>query len=358
MARSSAESGCNRHFIPLTIIHRVVKLEWYRPLGLSEISESAIRESFVSTLLSSNRDPGFFVDWVKVRSNVQTYEGPIALLDSIRTDPAPEEKLVEILLRTPAVAPILPILIAWRTNSWTVLESNIGSGLKTTVFDFSGKRPYSRFEAERIAKFCSDAGVLQVIRDSNDLRTFLLGVEVGMDTNARKNRSGSFMERQVDPHIKRACALRPNTQLFEQKKYSEVRSVGVEVPDGLLDRKFDYAIVNPTRRVSIEVNYYDKAGSKPQEIVDSYIERANELTQSKWDFVWVTDGPGWKGDTPQLRKAFHSMTAILNLDFCQRGVLEAILDVSTPPLLSELGRKNLSSNDDPVQRSLDGHPHG
>lgn len=333
----------------------MVKLDWFRSLGLSEVSESTIRELFVSTLLGSNRDPGFFVDWTKVRANVQAFEHPITVLESIRGHPFPEKKLAELLLETPAIAPILPMLIAWRTNSWTVLESNIGAGLKTTTFDFSGKRPLSRAEAERMAKFCSDSGVLQAIKDSTDIRTFLLGVEVGMDTNARKNRSGSFMERQVDPHVKRACALRPSSRLFEQRKYSAVRSAGIEVPDGLLDRRFDYAIVDPTRRISIEVNYYDKEGSKPQEIVDSYIERANELAQSNWDFVWVTDGPGWKGDTPQLRKAFHSMAAILNLDFCQRGVLEAILDVEVPSQISDMGRRNLNLKSDASQTSLDRH---
>jgi len=73
--------------------------------------------------------------------------------------------------------------------------------------------------------------------------------------------------------------------------------------------------------VNIEVNYYSGAGSKPEEIVDSYINRHNELVSNDWGFIWVTDGNVWRGSESQLMKAFNELDYVLNIDLVQRGML-------------------------------------
>ena len=303
----------------------MVRLEWYRSLGLSELTENNVRRAFVESLLDSNRGPSFFVDWSKVRRNLESHHDSLAVIASIRGRPDPVTDLAALLRASPSIARTLPLLIAWRERRWRVLVESSDGVVSTEELDFSGKRPYTEEEALRIARFCNDSGLLGILSESLDLSSYLFGVEVGMDTNARKNRSGKFMEDHVAPLVQRARDQNPSIQLFSQRKFSDVQRLGYAVPQGLLDRKFDYALVSPERYLSIEVNYYDKEGSKPKEIVDSYIQRAHELERIGWDFVWVTDGPCWQGDPPQIQKAFAEMPAILNLEFCRRGVLTAIL---------------------------------
>ncbi len=89
--------------------------------------------------------------------------------------------------------------------------------------------------------------------------------------------------------------------------------------------KFDYAVKTTGGWFNIEVNFYSGQGSKPQEIVDSYINRNNELKQSKWQFIWITDGMGWKSGVNQLSKAFKEMDYVLNISFAKSGMLQEIL---------------------------------
>jgi len=74
-----------------------------------------------------------------------------------------------------------------------------------------------------------------------------------------------------------------------------------------------------------EVNYYAGAGSKPEEIVDSYINRKNELLDSGWKFIWITDGNVWKGSESQLLKAFNEMDFVMNINFINQGILKKAL---------------------------------
>jgi type II restriction enzyme len=69
------------------------------------------------------------------------------------------------------------------------------------------------------------------------------------------------------------------------------------------------------------VNYYSGAGSKPEEIVDAYINRKNELGKHGWGFIWVTDGDAWSTAQNQMRKAFNQMDFVLNIQFARKGLL-------------------------------------
>ena len=54
--------------------------------------------------------------------------------------------------------------------------------------------------------------------------------------------------------------------------------------------------------------------------MDSYIERQNELRENGFEFIWVTDGIGWKDQKNQIEKGFERVDYLLNLHFV-RGVI-------------------------------------
>ncbi|MBD3191166.1 MAG: hypothetical protein GF308_11000 [Candidatus Heimdallarchaeota archaeon] len=84
--------------------------------------------------------------------------------------------------------------------------------------------------------------------------------------------------------------------------------------------------VNEKQKViAIETNFYRGTGSKPQEIVNSYIQRQNELKRCNIDFIWITDGFGWKKQKNQMNFAFERLDYILNISFIKRGLLEDII---------------------------------
>lgn len=155
---------------------------------------------------------------------------------------------------------------------------------------------------------------------------YLLGVEVGLDTNARKNRSGLFLERMVTETLEELSARNPGLVFVEQKKFGYVEEeYKVKIPPTLRDRKFDYAVINQGKATNVEVNFYSGTGSKPSEIVSSYINRNEVLSSAGWKFVWLTDGQGWK----KMQKPFHigveNISYVINTNLLRNRLLEKII---------------------------------
>ncbi len=51
--------------------------------------------------------------------------------------------------------------------------------------------------------FCIKTGIMNLFQEVKDIHDYLLGVEVGMDTNARKNRSGDIFEKMCQQKIEK-----------------------------------------------------------------------------------------------------------------------------------------------------------
>ncbi len=280
-------------------------------------------KTFQDTLLESNKTFSYFVDWQKIKENVERYNYEINLLNYLVGQKDTGQKLKEILNKNPEVLPVIPLIIAVRDNDISVI-TDANKPLETLKkYDFK-KRALTDRDIEDITLFCEKAGILSLFSSFRikDLRDYLLGVETGLDTNARKNRSGTAMETLIEPSLNQIKGI----IVFKQKTFGYLAdSENVKISEGLKDRKFDFVVKAKNRFFNIEVNFYSGGGSKPQEIVDSYINRNHELCQEGWGFVWITDGLGWKVCTNQMTKAFKDMDYVLNVDFVKKGILRDIL---------------------------------
>ena len=306
----------------------MVQLSWYDSLGLSEQTQEGIRGEFTKTLLLSNRSPDFLVNWAKIDENLEAYRPAVDSLSAIARSTDKRGAIAELVRSKPSVLPVLPLLVAWRKKKANVLLER-GDGTETSFeLDFSGKRVPNAEEAHQVADFCEATGITRVISNIGDLSAYIRGVEVGMDTNARKNRSGSFMEVRVVPLVRSALADVGAWKELEKQPFSRVCPKALEDRSDVGSRTFDFLATNGKRHVAFEINFYDQVGSKPLEIVSSYLHQADQLGRYGWEFVWVTDGPAWKKEPLRMRDAFERLPAILNLSFCRRGVLHQILQIS------------------------------
>ena len=300
----------------------VVLRPYQETLGIH--TESELIDRFINSLAPTNRTHDFFVDWVKVNRNVEALKTEIALLGSLAGSDSPVEDLNNLLQRYPEVSKAIPILIAVRGLEFPVLEG-METDARYTNYDFSKPDP-SPSEIDSIVTFCVKTGISSLLTSTQGLKDYLVGVEVGTDTNARKNRSGKAMERLLDGVMNKLSDEQPNLVLHTQTKFSDLeRTDGISAPQSLKDRRFDIAVTLDDSHYNIETNFYSGTGSKPQEIVDSYINRHEELNQAGWSFIWITDGYGWSGMTNQVQRAFREIDYVLNVDFVRRGTLSAIL---------------------------------
>jgi type II restriction enzyme len=297
-------------------------------LGVKTQSEVVSR--FLGTLIDTNRDHRFFVDWGKVRENANRLKVELNILNALVGSRDFERELTSILEKYPEVLAAVPILLALRDPQLRVILDFQSPGLEIVNYDFS-PRKLSELDIRNIGNFFVRTGLRNFFLHlaSRCLLDYVVGVEVGMDTNARKNRSGAAMELALAPVVEPLRSSR--VAVLYQKKFKVlVEEYGIDVPRDMQPRKTDILfVVDRKRAVNIETNFYSGTGSKPQEIVDSYINRQRELAEAGIGFIWVTDGDGWRGQRNQIEKGFAKVDYLMNLRFARAGMLKEALAVES-----------------------------
>lgn len=293
-----------------------------RHLGISDVQ--SLSNLLCATLIETNHTYNFFVDWEKAIQNRDVFKYETALLKSLRGSRNGAGDLGKLLERYPEVGRVIPSLLAFRDKSVKVLDA-VEPEVQCRTFDFSKNR-YSPEEIRQIVEFTQKTGLLDALCQMESSADYLLGVEVGLDTNARKNRSGAFLEQMVEKIIKGIISRYPHYIWIEQKNFDYARrKYNIQIPSSLSSRKFDHVIITDGRAVNIEVNFYGGTGSKPSEIVSSYTDRNRVLKSSGWKFVWLTDGDGWKSMRSPLNVGIENIDYVINAHLLRNGILEKIL---------------------------------
>jgi type II restriction enzyme len=221
---------------------------------------------------------------------------------------------VEVLYEeNPKVFEVLNILIAVRDNKKVInSEENVVS------LDTYFKTPTT------IIEYIEKTGLADLFRNKNitNLVDYVFGVEVGLDTNARKNRSGDNMSRAVS-------RIFDDAGIFYKKEvnntdFTEIESLGADV------KRFDFVIKTTKKTYLIETNFYNGGGSKLNEIARSYSDVALKINQyAGYEFVWITDGQGWLSAKNKLEEAFNIIPVLYNLatlhQFVDKITAEGIL---------------------------------
>ena len=297
-------------------------------LGTGSLEETI--ERFHETIIDTNRSYNFFVNWEKVEQHVDKYKIELSILDSLIGSRNFNKDLENILKKYPEVLPVIPILIAVRDARLKVIRDFSDADTDIMEYNFT-ERKLSELEIRVLIEFFEKTGLKNFFENlsTKSIRDYVTGVEVGMDTHARKNRSGDSMELVIKPFIERINLKHDDRYIILfQKNFNYLqKNFGIKVSASIRNRKADFILINADkdRVVNIEVNFYSGTGSKPQEIVDSYINRQEELKENGFEFIWITDGYGWKGQKNQIEKGFRKVNYLLNLHFVRKGLLEDIL---------------------------------
>jgi len=151
------------------------------------------------------------------------------------------------------------------------------------------------------------------------------GVEVGMDTNGRKNRGGKCGVKAISPFVDEALSKLPFLESKVESTFDFLSSRGCVLPEIYRGERWDWAFWlkdAPRRLVVMEVNHYGGGGSKLKSIARDYAGRHRSLAAAGIGFIWVTDGLGWLATKNALREAFQSMPYLVNVALAKDGLLE------------------------------------
>ena len=192
---------------------------------------------------------------------------------------------------------------------------------------FTSKVTLTKDEEKDLLKFFEESGLKKffVNKEVNSLLDYCKGIEVGMDTNARKNRTGTSMETICETYVKRLCD-KYGYSYISQATASKIKSeFGRTIHLDKINRRFDFAINTPSNCYLIEVNFYSAGGSKLKATAGEYKELSDMLSTQGLGFIWFTDGKGWNTAKTALQETFEHNDYIFNLDMVKDGVLEEVI---------------------------------
>lgn len=165
----------------------------------------------------------------------------------------------------------------------------------------------------------------------NNLVDYVTGVEVGMDTNGRKNRTGDAMEDLVESYLVK-YGLVKGVSYFKEMTKSEIEEkfnldLNCISNQGKTEKRFDFVLHVNNHVYACECNFYGSSGSKLNETARSYKNLAIESKQVEgFTFVWFTDGIGWNTAKHNLEETFDVLETIYNLKDLDEGALEKLLN--------------------------------
>lgn len=255
---------------------------------------------FMSQLKETNQTLGFFCDFEKISQNVSNIEISLNILNYLLGKQNIEEAVNDIWKRDSSAFNVMDILIAVRDDGKKKVIDSLGDCVLLKQLFTS---------PDRVVEYLNETGLADLFRSNRikDLVDYVFGIETGLDSNARKNRSGHIMEDTVQ------AILEETGMTYRKEVYSSDYPALSEVL-GEDEKRFDFVVETPTKVYLIEVNFYSGGGSKLNEVARAYSDIAPKINSvDGFEFVWITDGIGWKSAKNKLQEAFYIIPSVYNL---------------------------------------------
>lgn len=265
-------------------------------------------EVFLSQLKETNATLGFFTDFSKVSSSVDKIAVKLNQLNFLLGKDDLRAAVELIYKENPKAFEVLDILVAVRKkDKKLVLNEKLQPVLLESYFN----------DVDHIYTYIEGTGLGEVFRSKKitNLVDYVFGVEVGLDTNARKNRSGKLMAGAVAKVFAEAGIV--YEEEVNSTSFNDLNGLGKDL------KRFDFVIRKKDKIFLIETNFYNDGGSKPNEVARSYSDIAPKINANKkYEFVWITDGKGWLSAKNKLEEAYGIIPRVYNLSTLQSFVEE------------------------------------
>lgn len=275
----------------------------------------------VSTFKSSIKTWDYFVNWNKVFSNSAELEIALNKLNYLLGKDDLRGEFYKLYESNSDIVKALPVLLAVRESKLEIYDKE---SKESEFYDFTGKDK----DADKYFEFLDKSGLARLFqRDGiKNLVDYVMGVEVGLDSNGRKNRGGTLMEEIVGIFLEDFCQQN-GLEYLPQARPSKIKAKwGFDIKVDKSERSFDFAVYNPrnSKIKLFETNFYNGGGSKLKAVCGEFRSLHDELKVQNIDFVWITDGLGWHTTKRPLEETYNHNDYVFNLNMLEAGALNGL----------------------------------
>lgn len=266
----------------------------------------------------------YYIDFETIYKNAEIYKVELNMMNSLIGSENIQEDFENLVHKYPEVLKCIPTLLAVRQSEIIVLDDD---GNK---FEYNFKN--MNYDVKQYKIFMRETGLFNLLEKHlvNNLYDYVLGVECGLNSNARKNRGGHLMEDLVEKFIQKAGFKKDETYFKEMYLQDIEKRWKLDMSfisnKNQATKRFDFVIKTDKCIYGIETNFYASGGSKLNETARSYKMIAEEADKVVgFEFVWFTDGMGWVSARNNLRETFDNMEHIYNIADMKNGVMKNII---------------------------------
>ena len=265
----------------------------------------------------------YYIDFETIYKNAEEHKIELNMMNSLIGSRTIEDDFEKLVNKYPEVIKCIPTLLAVRQYEIIVLDDD---GNK---FEYNFKN--MNYDIEQYKVFMRETGLFDLLEKHlvNNLYDYVLGVESGLNSNARKNRGGHLMEDVVERFIQKA-GFKKNETYFKEMYLQDIErkwklDMSFISNKNTSTKRFDFVVKTDNCIYGIETNFYASGGSKLNETARSYKMIAEEAHKVVgFEFVWFTDGMGWISARNNLRETFDDMDNIYNINDMKNGVMKEI----------------------------------
>lgn len=265
----------------------------------------------------------YYIDFETIYKNAEIYKVELNMMNSLIGSKNIEEDFRNLVEKYPEVIKCIPTLLAVRQSEIIVLDD------EGNKFEYNFRK--MNYSAEQFKVFMRETGLFDLLENHlvNNMYDYVLGVECGLNSNARKNRGGHLMEDLVEKFIQKAGFEKGETY-FKEMYLQEIENkwkldMSFISNKNQATKRFDFVVKTDNCIYGIETNFYASNGSKLNETARSYKMIAEESKNIVgFKFVWFTDGTGWYSAKNNLKETFDVLDDIYNIYDLKNGVMKEI----------------------------------
>ncbi len=196
-------------------------------------------------------------------------------------------------------------------------------------------------------RFIKESGLAEFLVEHpiQNFRDLARGIELGINTNARKNRGGKLGEDFLDQQLSQfATRVEPDrssgktvyTPVTDDFSFVNQGTIKVMQSAFTLDltesniptnRRFDGAVYQKSTNhlALLEINFFNSGGSKLKSVAGEFTNLQSILEDAGFQFIYITSGDGWAHDISHISSAIEKIKYLFNFEMVKKGYIEQLL---------------------------------